>query len=151
LWGSSKGGLRSGAGWAWIFRPQGGGRSGRCGRLCGKSRRSGRGGKLRRHSSGSSFGKGKRLGALGRSFWKKAKLSRRFLGGIIGAMSLSPEEREKLRSALLNWVRVCRQKYPAVEPGELRAMWNEAVQTVFRPASNPAPKRGPEPTRPERV
>jgi hypothetical protein len=54
------------------------------------------------------------------------------LGGIIGAMSLSPEEREKLRSALLNWVRVCREKYPAVEPGELRAMWNEAVQEVFR-------------------
>jgi hypothetical protein len=47
-------------------------------------------------------------------------------------MSLRPEEREKLRSALLNWVRVCRQKYPAVEPGELRAMWNEAVQKVFR-------------------
>jgi hypothetical protein len=66
-------------------------------------------------------------------------------------MSLSPEEREKLRSALLNWVRVCRQKYPAVEPGELRAMWNEAVQAVFRPASHPAPKRGPEPTMPERV
>jgi hypothetical protein len=67
------------------------------------------------------------------------------------AMSLSPEEREKLRSALLNWVRVCRQKYPAVEPGELRAMWNEAVQTVFRPASNPASKQGPEPARPERA
>jgi hypothetical protein len=66
-------------------------------------------------------------------------------------MSLSSEEREKLRSALLNWVRVCRQKYPAVEPGELRAMWNEAVQAVFRPASNPAPKRGPELTRSERA
>jgi len=66
-------------------------------------------------------------------------------------MSLSPEEREKLRSALLNWVRVCRQKYPAVEPGELRAMWHEAVQTVFQPASNSASKQGPEPARPERV
>jgi hypothetical protein len=151
LWGSSKGGLRRGAGWAWIFRPQGGGRSGRYGKLCGKSRRSGRGGKLKRNSSGSSFGKGKKPDGLGRSFWKGAKLSRRFLGGIIGAMSLSPEEREKLRSALLNWVRVCRQKYPAVEPGELRAMWNEAVQAVFRPASNPVPKRGSEPARPKRV
>jgi hypothetical protein len=131
-WVSSWLGLRSGAGWAWIFWPQGGGRNGRCGKLCGKSRRSGRGGKLKRNSSGSSFGKGKKPDGLGRSFWKKAKLPRRFLGGIIGAMSLSPEEREKLRSALLNWVWVCREKYPGVEPGELRAMWNEAVQEVFR-------------------
>jgi len=61
-------------------------------------------------------------------------------------MSLSPEEREKLRSALLNWVRVCRQKYPAVEPGELRAMWNEAVQTVFRPVLRSGQKQNAEQT-----
>jgi hypothetical protein len=124
--------LRSGVGWAWTFRPQGGGRSGPCGRRCGKSRKSGRGGRLKRNSSGNYFGKGKRPDGLGRSFWKEAKLSRRSFGRIIGAMSLSPEEREKLRSALLNWVRVSREKYPAVELGELRAMWNEAVQEVFR-------------------
>jgi hypothetical protein len=96
------------------------------------SRNSGSAGRPRRNSSGNFCGKPRKHGGLGRSFWKGAKLSRRSLGGIIGAMSLSPEEREKLRSALLNWVRVCRQKYPAVEPGELRAMWNEAVQEVFR-------------------
>jgi len=66
-------------------------------------------------------------------------------------MSLSQEEREKLRSALLNWVRVCQKKYPSVEPGELRAMWNEAVQTVFRPGSKPAPRKGQEQARLEKA
>jgi len=150
-WVSSWLGLRSGGDWAWTSRPQGVGRSGRCARASGLWRSSGSVGRSRKNSFGNFCGKPRKHGGLGRSFWKGAKLPRRSLGGIIGAMSLSPEEREKLRSALLNWVRVCRQKYPAVEPGELRTMWNEAVQAVFRPASNPVPKRGSEPARPERA
>jgi len=66
-------------------------------------------------------------------------------------MSLSQEEREKLRSALLNWVRVCRQKYPTLEPGELRAMWNEAVQAVFRSPPKSAPRKGQEQAHLEKV
>lgn len=52
-WVSSWLGLRSGAGWAWTFRPQGAGRSGPSARASGPCWNSGSAGKPRRNSSGN--------------------------------------------------------------------------------------------------
>jgi len=52
-WASFWPGSRNGGGWAWTSRPQGGGRSGPCGKASGPWRNSGSAGRPRRNSSGN--------------------------------------------------------------------------------------------------